>query len=174
MSEAIDFDFEEVVRTTQVRIRAYIAGMGIAQHAVDDVAQDVYIELYRCLDKIPEGVEIERWLKGIARNLCLNHIRRVSRRGRLHREALAEILARTKTETDRSAIDLSLETALEGCCKRLPDRSRQILVLRYTEDLASAAIAEMMNMSAEAVRVALHRIRVQLKKCINLKLAQEA
>jgi DNA-directed RNA polymerase specialized sigma24 family protein len=46
--------------------------------------------------------------------------------------------------------------------------------LRYTEDLASAAIAQMMEMSAEAVRVALHRIRAQLKKCISSKLAQES
>jgi len=174
MTKAVDIDFEQVVRETQVRIRAYIAGMGIAQHAVDDVAQDVYVELYRCLDQVPEGVEIERWLKGIARNLCLNYIRRVSRRGRLHREALAEILARTKTDMDHVTLDPTVETALEGCCQRLPDRSRQILVLRYTEDLASAAIAQMMEMSAEAVRVALHRIRAQLKKCISSKLAQES
>lgn len=173
MKKAVGIDFEQVVHDTQVRIRAYIAGMGIAQHEVDDLAQDVYIELYRCLDKIPAGVAIDRWLKGIARNVCLNHIRRISRRGRLHREALAEILARTKSELDPIVVDLSVHSALEGCCQRLPDRFRQILVLRYTEELASAAIARVMEMSAEAVRVTLHRIRTQLKKCIQSKLAQE-
>ena len=77
-------DFDAVLAETHARIRAYIAGMGIARHEVDDVAQEVYLEFYKSLEKMPEDLAPERWLKGIARNLCLNHIRRCARRGRLH------------------------------------------------------------------------------------------
>ena len=167
-------DFEQVVRDTQVRVRAYIAGMGIATHSVDDVAQEVYVELYRSLEKIPEGVPIERWVKGIARNLCLNHIRKISRRGRLHREALVEILANTKIDPDKSDVHPSMRHALDGCCEKLPDRSRQILAMRYTEDLSSSAIADLVDSTAEAIRVSLHRIRMQLKDCISRTLARQA
>lgn len=166
-------DFDSILRNTHARIRAYIAGMGIAAHEVDDIAQDVYLEFYRNLDKVPSDVAPQRWLKGIARNVCLNHIRRSARRGRLHREALAELLATTETETHRRATEGSLQMALEECCRRLPDESRQLLELKYQQDLPSDAIAAAVSKTAEAVRVALHRVRAGLKTCMQKQLAGE-
>ena len=166
-------EFDAIVRDTHVRIRAYIAGMGIPPHEVDDVAQDVYLELYKNLEKVPAEVPIERWVKGIARNLCLNHIRRNARRGRLHREALVEIMSTTETQLEKTGEQTSMQFALDGCCEKLPEKSRQILLLRYTEDLPSAAIAKTLNSTAAAIRVALHRIRAQLKDCINHTLASQ-
>src|SRR5688500_2894277 len=89
-------DFEAIVRDTQAHIRAYIAGLGVPRHDVDDVAQDVYVELYRFADRIPEDVPPKQWLKGIARNLCMNYFRRTSRRQRLQREARGESLLRAE------------------------------------------------------------------------------
>ncbi|MCR9120459.1 MAG: hypothetical protein NXI22_26285, partial [bacterium] len=119
-------DFEAVLEETQSHIRAYIAGMGVASHEVDDVAQDTYIEFFKNLHKIPDNVPPSRWLKGIARNLCLNHFRKRSRRGRLHREALAELLARLESSFDERGIDGALDAALEKCCNQLTDRSRKL------------------------------------------------
>ena len=166
-------DFEAVLRETQPRIRAYIAGMGIASHEVDDLAQDVYLELYRGLDRIPPEVAPERWLKGIARNLCLNHIRRSARRGRLHREAITEILAQTAWEGEPSGSHDAVRRALEGCYNKLPDQSRRMLHMRYESDLPSAEIATAFESTAEAIRVALYRIRAGLKDCISRKIARE-
>ena len=166
-------DFDAILRNTHARIRAYIAGMGIAAHEVDDVAQDVYLEFHKNLDKVPADVAPQRWLKGIARNVCLNHIRRSARRGRLHREALAELLAATETETHRRATEGSLQIALEECCRKLPGDSRQLLDLKYQQDLPSDAIAETLSKTAEAVRVALFRIRATLKTCVQKQLASE-
>ena len=166
-------DFAAIVRDTQVHLRAYVAGMGIASHEVDDLAQDVYLELYRGLDRIPADVAIERWLKGIARNVCLNHIRRTSRRGRLHREAIGELLAQAKLPSDEAGVHRSMRTALEGCYEKLPPQSQRILLLRYESDLPSAAIASSLNSTAEAIRVALFRIRLSLKDCIARHLASE-
>lgn len=165
-------DFDTILRQTQMRIRAYIAGMGIAPHEVDDVAQDVYVELFRNFEKVPTDVPIDRWIKGIARNLCLNHIRKISRRGRLHREALVEILSNTDTQIEKTGDQKSMEYALDGCCDKLPEKSRKILLLRYTEEMPSAQIAEKMSSTAEAIRVALHRIRAQLKDCITHNLSK--
>ncbi len=159
-------NFESVVRETHASIRAYIAGMGIAAHEVDDIAQDVYLELYRTQNRVPAEVPLIRWLKGIARNLCLNHIRRSSRRGRLHREALVELLARTEYSDALPADEDGLSSALRDCCGKLTERNRQLLKLRYHDDLPSASIAEAIESTAEAVRIALFRIRSQLRDCL--------
>lgn len=172
-SNAPKLDFDSILRNTHARIRAYIAGMGIAAHEVDDLAQDVYLAFYRNLDKAPPDVAPQRWLKGIARNVCLNHIRRDARRGRLQREALAELLAGTETPTQRRASEGSLQIALEDCCRKLPQESRRLLDLKYQQDLTSDAIAQAVSKTAEAVRVALFRIRANLKTCVAEQLAGE-
>ncbi len=164
-------DFDAILRNTHHRIRAYIAGMGVAAHEVDDIAQDVYLEFYRNLDQVPSDVAPQRWLKGIARNVCLNHIRRSARRGRLQREALAEILVDTETETHRHATEGTLALALEECRRQLPEESRQLLELRYQRDLSAATIAESLHKTSEAIRVMLFRIRASLKACVVRQIA---
>ena len=167
------FDFDSVVRETQAHIRAYIAGMGVPRHDVDDIAQDVYVELYRFSDRIPPGVPIKQWLKGIARNLSLNYFRRTSRRQRLQREALVEIFLRAEQEHAPALSEGPVRRALDGCYEKLPPDSRRLLALRYEQELPSQTIAERMQSTAEAVRVALFRVRASLKQCITRSLASE-
>lgn len=162
--------FEAIVRDTHVHLRAYIAGLGVTGHDVDDLAQDVYIELYRNLNRIPDDVPVERWLKGIARNLSMNFFRRRARRGRLHRQALVRLLA--SSDDPWTTADGDLQAALEGCLERLPAESRRLVDLRYERELPSADIARKLNCSAEAVRVSLFRIRARLKQCITRHLAE--
>ncbi len=172
MTATAPLSFEAIMRQTQARIRAYIAGMGVASSDVDDLAQDVYVELYRQFDNMPPDVAPERWLKGIARNLCMNFFRRTSRRGRLHRAALAEMLQAVETKCSHSLAEKPVRAALDVCYEKLPDNSRKILSLRYQQELPSAEIAQRMNSTAEAVRVALFRIRAGLKDCIANSLAR--
>ncbi|MBW3600828.1 MAG: sigma-70 family RNA polymerase sigma factor, partial [Planctomycetes bacterium] len=151
----VDLEFDAIVRQTQLKIRAYIAGMGVFPHDVDDVSQDVYMEFYKNMEKIPPDVPVEAWLKGIARNLCRNHFRRSARRDRLHDQAVAEILARTSSGAERLLDSTDVGIALEGCFHKLPEESRRMLAMRYAEDMSSGAIADALGSTAEAVRSAL-------------------
>jgi RNA polymerase sigma-70 factor, ECF subfamily len=166
-------DYESIVRDTQAHIRAYIAGMGVPRHDVDDIAQDVYVELYRFFDRMPAEVHPKQWLKGIARNLCLNYFRRTSRRNRLQREALVEIFLRAEQDGPPGLAEGPIRRALDGCYEKLAPESRRMLALRYEQELPSQTIAQRLNTSAEAVRVALFRIRATLKSCITKNLAVE-
>jgi RNA polymerase sigma-70 factor (ECF subfamily) len=171
--DANELDFNAIVQETQSHLRAYIAGMGVSRHDVDDIAQDVYVELYRCLDRVPREVTIKQWLKGIARNLCMNYFRRNSRRGRLHREALAEMLADLTREESSDWYAGSMEQALQTCVEKLPKESRRMVKLRYAEEMPSQTIAEKLNSTAEAIRIALFRIRAALKNCVVQRMALE-
>jgi RNA polymerase sigma-70 factor (ECF subfamily) len=166
-----DLNFNSVLWRTQARVRAYIAGMGAAAHEVDDLAQEVYLELYRNFDQMPVEVAPEQWLKGIARNVCLNHFRKSARRGRLHREALAEILAGTLAQTEQLMTSGSVGIALEECVAKLPAEQQQLVEMRYQQDLTSAMIAERLKSTADAVRMTLYRVRTALKTCVTRTLA---
>lgn len=173
MDESQPLDYDAVVHATQAHIRAYIAGMGVPRHDVDDVAQDVYLELYRFFDRMPETVEPRQWLKGIARNLCLNYFRRTSRRARLQREALVEIFLRAEQEGEPRLAEGPVRAALDGCYQKLPPDSQRMLEMKYEQELPSAAIAERLASTSEAIRVALFRVRQLLKDCITRQLACE-
>jgi RNA polymerase sigma-70 factor (ECF subfamily) len=148
--------------------------MGVFPQDVDDLAQDVYMEFYRHMDKTPPDVPVEAWLKGIARNLCRNHFRRSARRDRLHDQAIAEILARTQSAAARLTDESDVGAALEGCFQKLPEDSRRMLIMRYAEERSSSAIAAALGSTAEAVRSALYRVRGALKECVASSLAAES
>jgi len=167
------FDFDAVVRDSQSHIRAYIAGLGVPRHDVDDVAQDVFVELYRFAERIPANIPPKQWLKGIARNLCMNYFRRTSRRQRLQREALVEIFVRAEQKESPGLSEGPVRVALDGCCEKLSPESQRLLALRYEQELPSHQIAERLQSTAEAVRVALFRIRTALKACIGKSLGLE-
>jgi RNA polymerase sigma-70 factor (ECF subfamily) len=167
------FDFDEVVRDTQAHIRAYIAGLGVPRHDVDDIAQDVYVELYRFFDRIPPDVPPKQWLKGIARNLCMNYFRRTSRRQRLQRDALLQIFLLAEKKESPGLSEGPIRRALDSCCEKLSPESQRLLALRYEQELPSHQIAERLQSTAEAVRIALFRIRTALKACIGKSLIVE-
>src|SRR3954451_21731192 len=170
---AVPFDFASVVNDSQAHIRAYIAGLGVPRHDVDDVAQDVFIELYRFSANIPANIPPKQWLKGIARNLCMNYFRRTSRRQRLQREALVEIFLRAERKESPGLSEGPVLLALDGCCEKLSPESQRLLALRYEQELPSHQIAERIQSTAEAVRIALFRIRTPLKACIGKSLGVE-
>jgi RNA polymerase sigma-70 factor (ECF subfamily) len=166
-------EFEQIVRETQGYVRAYIAGIGVSRSDVDDLAQDVYIELYKNFGGIPAEATPLQWLKGIARNLCLSHFRKSSRRARLHREALADLLALAETEMEPALVECDVREALDRCYKKLPDKSQKLLVMCYQQKMTSAAMAQAVKSTAEAIRIALFRIRGSLRDCIVKSLAAE-
>jgi len=124
----------------------------------EDVTQDVFLRAFSRLSQYRPSQPFGAWLVGIARNRCRDVIR--NRRpvaelervetpsGRLDAEAAA--LTRLGAERVRAALD------------RLTERERTLLVLRYWEDLSTAAVARALGMTEVAVRVALLRARRSL------------
>ena len=166
---SLSSDFETVLRETQSVLRAYIAGMGVPLDTVDDLAQEVYLEYYKGLERRPGDVEPIRWLKGIAKNLCLNYFRKSKRKTEQHLEAVAVLLERLDCPLE----EIREPDALDGCLEKLPERSREMIALRYEEGLESAAIGKQVGLSPEAVRITLLRIRNALRDCLGRRFAQE-
>jgi RNA polymerase sigma-70 factor (ECF subfamily) len=165
--------FESILRETQSAVRAYIAGLGVPIDDVDDVAQEVYLEFHKGGSRPPAGVEPARWLKGIARNLCMDRFRRARRREDRRLEALAAILDRAETPWSRANGSGGVPDALDGCLEGLPAHSRDAVMLRYAHSLSSSDIGRRLGMSGEAVRVLLFRVRAALRDCMRNRLATE-
>ena len=159
--------FTEIVRTTESRLRAHIAGMGVSLDAVDDIAQDVYLAFYDGLEQMPADVEPLCWLKGIARNMCRSYMRSQKRLSQRKSEALAELMVRQAQaiQPKQDPFD-GVRLALQDCMGKLQEKSRRMILLRYQEGQASESIARAFSMTPGAVRVAMLRLRNALKDCM--------
>jgi RNA polymerase sigma-70 factor (ECF subfamily) len=67
--------------------------------------------------------------------------------------------------------DEEVTSALDGCLAKLTEKSRQLVEARYTPGRSLEQQAEQIGSSPGSLRVALHRIRAGLKRCIELTLA---
>jgi RNA polymerase sigma-70 factor (ECF subfamily) len=156
--------FEEILQDTQGRLRAYIAGIGVPNHAVDDLAQESYLVLYRNPERLPDDIEPIRWLKGVALRLSLNYLRRSKRLANREAAAAVHQLAEAASRAEGKAS--AMQDRLDHCLALLSDEHRRLVELRYAQGFSSFEIAQRLNSNDGAIRIALMRIRNALRDCM--------
>jgi RNA polymerase sigma-70 factor (ECF subfamily) len=146
---------------------AFIYGLVRDWDAAEEILQEVWIRL---AESEPKGMtidSIEKWCRGVARNLVLQHLRQ-KRSGRVVADSrIVELAERAFDEHDMAeAVWSSRRGWLYDCLERLPDKSRRLLQLKYGEGLRVAQIAEHLQHSQDAIFKALSRIRRALADCV--------
>lgn len=133
---------------------------------VDDVYQEVSLKVLRRLDSVREPAALRGWLFQLARNACLDYLRREDRRAAASQEMLAEHCSPGDLGRNPSEQFLSRER-IEAVCRalaRLPESQREVIRLRVEEGLDHLAISKRLGISRQAVEVRLCRGRAALKE----------
>ncbi len=126
----------------------------------EDVAQDVFLRLWRQADKWDGGrAKVSTWLYRVTVNSCIDRLR--ARREDTVKE-LPE-LAHQATQV-HAMEEEDLQRYMDEALQALPERQRTALVLFHYEDLSMSAVSEIMDASVEAVESLLGRGRRALKK----------
>jgi len=126
----------------------------------EDVAQDVFLRLWRQADKWDGGrAKVSTWLYRVTVNSCIDRLR--ARREDTVKE-LPE-LAHQATQV-QAMEEEDLQRYMDEALQALPERQRTALVLFHYEDLSMSAVSEIMDTSVEAVESLLGRGRRALKK----------
>lgn len=149
----------ELVARYSRRLAGFIRPIIRDADSVDDVTQMVYIKMFRRLSLLRNPAHFEAWLFTLARNSCLDFLRR--RRCRLTTHELddeAQQVPDTKLADASAEIMESLERALT----RLSPLDRE-LVKRVVAGDRYGAIASRTGLSVTAVKVRLHRVRPFLR-----------
>ena len=156
-----------LVRACHRPLRAFVATMLLGSQDVDDVAQEVFLRALERLDRVTDVDELAAFLRGIARNVVRESQRKHARENQAYMR-FAEEHCQTDTAIEKALwlTDPEMLAALQACFGSLPDRSREMLALRYTDESTSGQIGQKVGMSAAAVRTAMRRARTTLLKCI--------
>jgi RNA polymerase sigma-70 factor (ECF subfamily) len=158
----------------QARLRAFIRSLGVRSEAVDDLAQEALIIAYEKLADFRVADDFGAWVRGIARRLVANALRKEGRRREILSDHVTALLvAAQPAELHPLAESATADRlgALRKCLEQLPDRERQLLQLRYFDELKPGTIAGYVERSAGDVRQQLFRLRRALLECIERRLA---
>lgn len=142
-----------------VRLVRYYAGGDVRD--ADDIAQDALVRAYVSIDGCPRGEGFRAWLRKIATRLAYNHHRDSRTRARYQDAAAAA--APTSTRADASG-RFRERDAIERALGDLSYASREILILRYVEELSIAEIADELELGVSAAKMRLARARADFER----------
>jgi RNA polymerase sigma-70 factor (ECF subfamily) len=137
-------------------------------HDAEDLLQEVASDVVAQYSHFDESRSFTDWALGIARNKLKLYYRQTATGkkvlGNLAMSKIAEAIGEINEDSSEIA------EALGRCLRRVDSRSRELLNLRYVNDLSCSEIAAHKSATTNAVRVALHRLRTALHRCIEERL----
>ena len=150
-------------------VAAYIRTLLPDFHQAEEVLQRVAVVLVRKFDSYDPAKPFVPWAIGFARFEVLRYRRDFATD---RHQFDSDIIERVAELYQSDEIDFAgFRGALRLCVGKLQGRNRQVLTLRYTQDVGPKEIAKEMDMSPNAVRQLLHRVRGALRQCIERAVA---
>jgi len=139
----------------------------------EDLAQNVFLQVYKSRGRYRQTAKFSTWLFTIARNLCLNEIRR---RSRHPAESIEEAHAEHEDQPRQQYEDKSqiappdkllhgeLAQKIEEALAELPENQRTAILLCRQDELSYEEIAKVLGCSVSATKSLIHRGREALKE----------
>jgi RNA polymerase sigma-70 factor (ECF subfamily) len=158
-----DLTFDELVARQAPRVAACARRLLGWQTEVDDVVQEVFVRVLDGLPRFRGAAQLSTWIFRITVNEC----RRVRRRRLLQLRFWGRLAWQEPRRASpvSSAVDDTGER-VRAAVRALPRAYREVVVLRYLEELPVAEVASILGIRANAVDVRLHRARAELRRTL--------
>jgi RNA polymerase sigma-70 factor, ECF subfamily len=163
--------FAELSNRHQGALYGYIYSVVRNWADTDDLYQSVCLILWRRFDVYRPGTSFFAWARQTARNQIGDFIRR-KRAPRYVTEELLDILTEIAAEPYDADTEAYL-AALQRCRQKLDTTDKELLRLRYVEELNSTQIADRLHRLRPSISRSLNRIRRLLFKCMETELAEQ-
>ncbi len=170
--------FEELVSRYQIRLVSIFENMVGRRSMAEDLAQEVFLRIYRARKRYTAGARFSTWLYRIAHNVASNARRSLARRREVNIVASsdAEMSAQPLTHMVKEASGLMPTRQLDkveraqivrAAMEALNDRQRMALLLSKFEGMSYEEIADSMELSVSAIKSLLSRARVNLRDILS-------
>jgi RNA polymerase sigma-70 factor (ECF subfamily) len=176
--------FAEVMRLYQHKVFNLVFRMVGNREEAEDVAQEVFVTVFKHVDTFRGDAKFSTWLYRIATNHTRNRMKYLGRRSYNHTSELDEAAERAAQDAQPSTMrpqiaapdavleGLQLERVVQDGIAALEPEHREVLVLRDVENLSYEEIASITAVAEGTVKSRLHRARLALKEHMAKHLGQ--
>lgn len=144
-----------------------LRGLGVAEAALDDAAQDVFVIVHGKLREFRGDSSLRTWIYGIVRNVAANHRR--SRRRRPAPDSLAVEPASTGPGPAEHAEGRQAAELVLAFVHGLDEAKRDVFVLALLEELPVPEVAEMLGIPLNTAYTRLRSVRLALQDALHEK-----
>ncbi len=170
--------FNELVTTYERRVFALVFRMLGRRDEAEDLAQEVFVQVFKAIDQFRGESKLSTWIYRIAVNLCKNRTKYLSRRHAGKQDDLDAIHERSAFASARGVVvgeasrpdelveGMQLEIVVKRAIAQVDQDFREVMVLRDVEDLSYEEIASVTGLPAGTVKSRIHRGRAQLRALV--------
>jgi len=166
-------DFQSIVENLQEKVRNTCFRYVNNVEDADDIAQEVFIQVYESMSHFREDSQISTWVYRIAVNKSLDFLRSRKRKKRFGQltslfrsteegEEIIDIPSHGTPEQELE--DKERKEVLDWALIKLPNNQKTAIILSRYEGFSNKEITEIMNLSLSAVEALMHRARKNLQK----------
>ncbi len=155
-----------MVREYQERIYWHVRKMVIDHDDADDLVQEIFVKVWKNLDKFRADAKLYTWIYRIATNECLNFLKKKKRRFFMPFHDLEGELTKkliSSAEPSGDEVQMKLQKAL----LKLPDKQRMVFNMKYFDEMKFTDIAEITGTSIGALKANYHHAVKKIEEFIN-------
>ncbi len=162
--------FPELLRANQNMVFSIAYHFLRNREAAEEVAQDVFLRLYRNLGELRSAAHATFWLRKAASNRSIDYARKRKLRAAVALEDAPEPSVAAEQTVSRG--DPLLNRRLRALLASLPETPRMAMVLRYQEDMMPEEIAKVLDMPVRTVKSHLQRSLTMLREKIGRSMGE--
>lgn len=165
--------YEKIIQKYQSKVFGLIYNMTKNQNEIEDLAQEVFIKIYKNLGKFKGESSLYTWIYKITVNLCLDEMKK--RKNVIYLDEKIEVddgeVNRELPSEDKSQEELyeekELQEKLHNCINKLPEKQRVMIVLRDIKGFSYEEISKITDVKLGTVRSQINRARLKLKELLD-------
>jgi RNA polymerase sigma-70 factor (ECF subfamily) len=154
--------FAELVERYSPRLRYFLRKLLTSADWAEDSLQDVWLDVFRALPRLADPQALRAWIYRIARDRALARLRKSRRR----EQPLDEANCIDPATMDESPFSPEDAAAIHAALDQLPAEQREVLVLRFLEDMSYEQIARIVGCQLGTVRSRIHYGKQALRRAL--------
>lgn len=161
------YGFNLMLKAYQQRVYWHVRKMVIDHDDADDLTQEIFIKIWKNLDKFRGDSRLFTWVYRIATNESLNFLDKKRRRFFIPIHDISENLSQKMDESPLMDGD-EIQRKLQKALLKLPDKQRLVFNMKYFDDLKFEEIAQITDTSVGSLKASYHHAVTKITESLKL------
>ena len=163
--EELEQVFNSIVKQYSERLYWHVRRMVGSHEDTDDLLQEIFLKIWTALPSFRGEAQTYTWIYRIATNEALNALRREKVRAALRFSSLDEVMER-RIDSDPWFSGDAAQRTLSKAVARLPEKQRQVFILRYYDEMPYEEMSKVLDTSVGALKASYHLAQEKIRAAL--------